>query len=135
VKVSVEKESPAERAGYQRRSFSGRNMNTILARLALVVSVVSVANTGTFAIAQSASDLKARCNQLMSFYDWYGASRSENTDGARHHERMRAGMECGKGDYQEGIARMEDLLRRKNFDVPPPTAVAQVPPSPGTPVR
>jgi hypothetical protein len=113
----------------------GHNMNTILVRLALVSGAVLIANTATVAVAQSASDLKARCNQLMSFYDWYSASRSENTDGARHHERMRAGMECGSGDYQGGIARMEDLLRRKNFDVPPPTAVAQVPPSPGAPVR
>jgi hypothetical protein len=110
-------------------------MNTILVRLALVSGAVLIANAPTFAAAQSATDLKARCNQLMSFYDWYGASRSENTDGARHHERMRAGMECGKGDYQEGIARMEDLLRRKKFDVPPAASVAQVPPSPGAPVR
>jgi hypothetical protein len=44
-------------------------------------------------------------------------------------------MECGKGDYQEGIARMEDLLWRKKFDVPPPTSVAQVPGVPKGPVQ
>jgi hypothetical protein len=110
-------------------------MNTIVARLALVAGAVLIASTANVAVAQSASDLKARCNQLMSFYDWYGASRSENSDGARHHERMRAGMECGKGDYQEGVTRMEALLRRKNFDLPQPTSVAQVPGPPRPPVQ
>jgi hypothetical protein len=80
------------------------------------------------AFAQSQPDLKARCDQLISYYDRYGASRSENSDGARNPTRMGAGIDCERGRYNEGIAAMEALLRNKNFDVPPaPTGVAQTP--------
>lgn len=64
----------------------------------------------------SPSDLKARCSQLLEFYDWYGADRSENSDGARNHARIAAGIDCTNGRYAEGIAAMEALLRRKGFD-------------------
>jgi len=63
------------------------------------------------AFGQSSSSLKARCSQLMTFFDWYGASRSENTDGARNHTRLGAEMECKKGNYQQGVVLMEELLR------------------------
>ena len=80
------------------------------------------------AFAQSQSDLKARCDQLISYYDRYGAGRSENSDGARNTTRIGAGIDCERGRYNEGIAAMEALLRNKNFDVPPvPTGVAQTP--------
>jgi hypothetical protein len=118
-------------------------MHRPVVRLATLVAVALTATATTSVFAQpgpqpspgTSQTPKARCSQLLSFYDWYGASRSENTDGARHHERMRAGMECERGDYQAGIARMEDLLQRKNFSLPPPTGVAQVPAPPGPPVR
>jgi hypothetical protein len=47
-------------------------------------------------------------------------------------------MECKKGNYQEGVAMMEALLRRKKFDVPPaPAAMVEAPMgrAPGTPVE
>jgi hypothetical protein len=119
----------------QERLLSRCTAHTVLVRLALVSGAVLVANTATFAVAQNASDLKARCDQLFAFYDWYGASRSENTDGARNQERIRAGVACGSGNYDEGVALMEDLLRRKNFDVLPPTSFAQVPGPPRSPVQ
>jgi hypothetical protein len=82
------------------------------------------------AFAQSQSDLKARCDQLVSYYDRYGASRSENTDGARNLTRMGAGIDCDHGRYNDGITAMEALLRSKKFDVPPaPTGLAQTPSS------
>ena len=68
------------------------------------------------ASAQSSPDLKARCTQLLEFFDWYGADRSENSDGARNHTRIGAGMDCTKGRYAEGVAAMEALLKRKGFD-------------------
>jgi len=66
--------------------------------------------------AQSTADLKARCTQLLEFFDWYGADRSENSDGARNHTRIAAGIDCSKGRYAEGVAAMEALLKRKGFD-------------------
>ena len=66
--------------------------------------------------AQTTQDLKARCTQLIEFFDWYGADRSENSDGARNHTRIGAGMDCSKGRYAEGVALMEALLKRKGFD-------------------
>ena len=80
------------------------------------------------AAVPSTADLKARCSQLVSMYDRYGASRSENSDGARNHTRIGAEIDCQQGRYAEGIAAMETLLKHKNFEVPPPTTgVAQTP--------
>jgi hypothetical protein len=70
------------------------------------------------ASAQSQQELKLRCAQLVNFFDYYGVSRGENSDGARNWTRIRAGMECEHGDYDDGIDAMEALLRRKAFDVP-----------------
>jgi hypothetical protein len=61
-------------------------------------------------------DLKVRCAELLEFFDWYGADRSENSDGARNHTRIAAGIDCSRGRYAEGVAAMEALLRRKGFD-------------------
>jgi hypothetical protein len=41
---------------------------------------------------------------------------------------MGADIECKRGNYQEAITTMEDLLRRKKFDAPPlPAAIAESP--------
>jgi hypothetical protein len=97
--------------------------------IALAIAVMS-----TSAIAQNSAtapsnvDLKARCDQLISMYDRYGASRSENSDGARNHTRIGAGIDCANGRAAEGVAAMEELLRDKKFETPPPpTGVAQTP--------
>lgn len=109
-------------------------MHSPLLRLTLLSTVVTTAALLNPAVAQSTSDLKARCDQLTSFFDRYGTSRSENSDGSRNHTRLAAGMECGEGNYARGISEMEALLRRKHFDVPPaPTGLAQSPSSPSTP--
>lgn len=71
------------------------------------------------AAGQSAA-LKARCTQLVDFYDRYGASRSQNSDGRRNHTRIGAEIDCQRGRYAQGIAAMESLLRAKKFDIPPP---------------
>jgi hypothetical protein len=70
------------------------------------------------ASAQMDQDLKARCSQLIRYYDYYGASRTENSDGGRNMTRIGAQVDCTKGRYQAGIEAMEDLLRRKKFPVP-----------------
>ncbi|MCW5738149.1 MAG: hypothetical protein KIS73_28770 [Enhydrobacter sp.] len=64
--------------------------------------------------------LKARCEQLIAYYDRYGASRSAHSDGRRNHTRLGAEIDCENRLYAEGIAAMETLLRNKRFKVPPP---------------
>src|SRR5215475_12078262 len=94
----------------------------------LHISFMSVIFLANSAVAQSADDLKARCNQLTSYYDRFGVGRSENSDGARNHTRIAAGLDCEKGNYEAGISTMEALLRNKHFDVPSvPTGIAQAP--------
>lgn len=66
------------------------------------------------------AQLKARCSQLIAYFDRFGASRSNNSDGRRNHTRIDAEIDCTRGLYAEGITTMEDLLRRKRFTPPPP---------------
>ena len=102
--------------------------STIAAAVVLTAGLMNSASAQNSAAASSNADLKARCNQLTSFYDRYGASRSENSDGARNHTRIGAGVDCEQGRYAEGVAAMESLMKRKHFDLPPPTTgVAQTP--------
>jgi hypothetical protein len=84
---------------------------------ALICSVVlATAGVASAQTSSSSADLKARCAQLLEFFDWYGASRSENSDAARNHTRIAAGLDCANGRYTEGVSTMEALLKRKNFD-------------------
>ena len=63
-----------------------------------------------------------RCAQLIAAFDRHGSSRSANSDGVRNHTRIGAAIDCERGDYEQGIKEMENLLRRKKFTVPPPPA-------------
>ena len=106
-------------------------MRTVFFRstIALAIAVMSSsAIAQNSATTPSNADLKARCDQLISMYDRYGASRGENSDGARNHTRIGAGIDCASGHAAEGVAAMEELLRDKKFETPPPpTGVAQTP--------
>lgn len=62
--------------------------------------------------------LKARCSQLVAFYDRWGVGRGENSDGPRNHTRIGAALECEKGNYRYGIDTMDTLIVGKAFDVP-----------------
>jgi hypothetical protein len=102
--------------------------STITLAVVLAAGMVNSASAQNSASASTSPDLKARCDQLISYFDRYGAGRSENSDGARNHTRIAAGLDCEKGHYAEGVAAMETLLKNKNFDVPPPaTGLAQTP--------
>jgi hypothetical protein len=99
--------------------------STIALAIAVMSSSAIAQNSAT---APSNADLKARCDQLISYYDRYGASRGENSDGARNHTRIGASIDCQQGRYSQGIADMERLLTDKHFEVPPaPAGVAQTP--------
>jgi hypothetical protein len=64
--------------------------------------------------------LKDRCKQLVAFFDYYGVSRGENSDGPRNHTRIGAAIECERSQYRNGIDTMAALLVRKSFAVPAP---------------
>ena len=64
--------------------------------------------------------LKGRCAQLVAFFDYYGVSRGENSDGPRNHTRIGAAIECQEGDLLVGKRTMEALLVRKAFLAPAP---------------
>ena len=101
-------------------------MRSALLNTSFMSAILLAAGMANTALAQTPSDLKARCDQLIAFYDRYGVGRSENSDGARNHTRIAAGLECERGDYEAGISSMEALLKNKHFDVPAvPTGIAQ----------
>jgi hypothetical protein len=103
-------------------------MQPFVLRSAMMLAVVLTAGVAIAASAQTSPDPKARCTQLFSYYERYGASRSENSDGARNMTAMGARIDCEQGRYDKGIAAMEALLKQKGFDVPPQTTgVAEQP--------
>lgn len=87
---------------------------TMLTVLLLLVGVA------TPVLSQPVPPTAARCKQLIDYYDRYGAGRGEVSDGARNMTRIGAVIDCERGDFAAGIRAMEDLLKRKRFDVPPP---------------
>lgn len=66
--------------------------------------------------------MKGRCSQLVAFFDYYGVSRGENSDGPRNHTRIGAVIECERTHFRTGAKTMEALLKRKAFDLPAPGA-------------
>ena len=92
-------------------------MHSILVPSILLL-LVAVAVAAPAAFAQ-VSPSKARCDQLIKYFDYYGQSRGEGvTDGARNMTRIGARVDCDKGDYASGIALMEKLLRDKRMGIP-----------------
>ena len=84
-------------------------MHPLLPRATIALAVVLAAGMTNSASAQNAAsaspDLKARCDQLISYYDRYGGTgRSENSDGQRNHTRIGAALDCQNGHYAEGVA-------------------------------
>lgn len=101
-------------------------MSSALLRSTYACAVLLTAGVASPAFGQAPSDPKTRCDQLVSYYDRYGSGRGENSDGARNHTRIGAGLDCQRGQYERGIAAMETLLKNKALDVPPvPTAIAE----------
>lgn len=82
-------------------------LSTTLAVVAMISQAAAEDPTG-----------KKRCSELIAYFDRWGATRSEHSDGARNVTRINAGIDCERGNYDIGIASMEALLLRKNFDVP-----------------
>jgi hypothetical protein len=93
-------------------------MRFSLVRSTLFLAVFLSGTAATDALAQTPQELKARCSQLTSYFDYYGTSRGEHTDGPKNWKRINAGIECDRGNYEVGIRQMEELLVAKAFTVP-----------------
>ena len=98
----------------------------------LIIAVALSAEMPNPVSAATPAELKARCAQLVAYYDRYGVGRSTNSDGRRNHTRIGAEIDCSRGLYDQGIAAMLDLLQRKKFTPPPPPSSAS-PPTPNQP--
>lgn len=94
-------------------------MHSILAP-SIFLLLIAAAIAAPAALAQVPPS-EARCDQLIEYFDYYGQSRGEGvTDGARNMTRIGAQSDCDDGDYGEGIAIMEKLLREKRMGIPGP---------------
>ena len=87
-------------------------------RSMLVHAALFVGTSALLTAVAQADDLKARCDQLIAYFDRYGSGRGEHSDGARNMTRLSARIDCDRGQYEQGIRAMEDLLRRKKLAVP-----------------
>jgi len=93
-------------------------MYSLLMRSALVAGV---ALTGAIVPASPASaqaDLQARCSQLVSYYNRYGASRGEDSNGNRDFIWLGADLDCRNGRYEKGLDALETLMKGKNWNMP-----------------
>ena len=88
-------------------------------RTAALASVLAI-GTSAVAVAQHAGmEPKARCDQLLTYWDQRSASKGEGASGSDM-ARKAAGLDCDNRRYADGIKRMEDLLRQNRYSVPPP---------------
>ena len=84
-----------------------------LRSLAIVAAVMVPGAITSPAPAHPVFDLNVYCKRLVSFYDRYGASRTENSDGSRNHMRIGAEIDCKRGNPRDGVAAMIELLENK----------------------
>ncbi len=97
--------------------------STALSTLIVLLGAMACSTSGPSQTAvqptdQTTAQLKARCSQLIAYFDRYAVGRSNDSDGRRNHTRLHAQIDCDRGLYAEGIATMEALLRRKKFTSP-----------------
>jgi hypothetical protein len=89
---------------------------------AFVLVLHAAAGASTPAVAQTTAptteQLKARCSQLIAYFDRWSVGRSNDSDGRRNHTRLGAEHHCSRGLYAEGISTMENLLRSKKLTPP-----------------
>lgn len=84
-----------------------------------IVTLMLLVSAGA-AVAQdpAGAEAKARCAQLVAFWQLHAGNKSEGGSGADM-VRKRAEIDCEAGRYETGIRSMEDLLRRNGYTVPP----------------
>jgi hypothetical protein len=104
-------------------------MLTMSVRLLILFAMVAALP----ARADTLSDLKARCAQLTTFWEYYGATRTEHSDGTRNWAYINACNDCKSADAEvrnKGLEAMKYLLLRKKFAI---DGDLTAPPTSGTP--
>jgi hypothetical protein len=84
----------------------------------LLLSVAGGEAHGQPPPAAESSAARARCVQLVEYWDRYNASRGEG-GGSMDMPRKSAISDCAAGRTEAGIRTMEQLLRRNGYAVPP----------------
>jgi hypothetical protein len=82
--------------------------------------ILTIAAAALPARADTLRDLKAQCVRMTMFWEYYGATRTEHSDGTRNWQYFNACTDCKTGDEKRinrGVEAMKDLLRRKKFAV------------------
>ena len=86
----------------------------------MAIAAAAAIATPTMAIGQQMEmEPKARCDQLLAYWDQRSASKGEGASGSDM-ARKAAGLDCDNRRYADGIKRMEDLLRQNRYPVPSP---------------
>jgi hypothetical protein len=92
-------------------------------RLLICVLLLSPGAGGALAQSQHSADTtassRARCAQLVEFWDRYSGGKGEG-GGSMDMPRKSAVADCAAGRTEAGIRTLEDLLRRNGYTVPPP---------------
>lgn len=91
--------------------------------LLLCVLLLSPGAGGLFAQGQPAADpavsARARCAQLVEFWDRHSGGKGEGS-GSADMPRKSAVADCAAGRTETGIRTLEELLRRNGYTVPAP---------------
>ena len=85
----------------------------------VLASVLMIGAPAAVVAQQTAMEPRARCDQLLAYWDQRSASKGEGASGSDM-ARKSAGLDCDNRRYADGIKRMEDLLRQNRYPVPPP---------------
>ncbi|MCC8429404.1 hypothetical protein LJ725_10520 [Reyranella aquatilis] len=95
-----------------------------MSRLPFLASVLLLSMGGGQAHGQpppatESATARARCAQLVEYWDRYNAGKGEG-GGSMDMPRKSAISDCAAGRTEAGIRTMEELLRRNGYAVPPP---------------
>jgi hypothetical protein len=85
----------------------------------VLASVLAIGAPAVAVAQQAGMEPKARCDQLLTYWDQRSASKGEGASGSDM-ARKAAGLDCDNRRYGDGIKRMEDLLRQNRYPVPAP---------------
>jgi hypothetical protein len=88
-------------------------------RVGVLAAVLTIAMPTMVLGQRTEMEPRARCDQLLAYWDQRSASKGEGASGSDM-ARKAAGLDCDNRRYADGIKRMEDLLRQYRYPVPPP---------------
>ena len=88
-------------------------------RIVVLTGLMAIGGSVMVQAQPAEMEPKARCAQLLAYWDQRSASKGEGATGSDM-TRKAAGLDCDNRRYADGIKRIEDLLRQNRYPVPPP---------------